>query len=200
MKTTYFITGISTDVGKTLVSALFVNALEADYWKPVQSGNLDYGDAEQVQELCPFALIHPNAWRLTQPFSPHHSAMLDGVEIQEIIRPKTHNTLVIEGAGGVLVPLNHSQMVVDLIHPKDRVILVSCNYLGSINHTAMSIEVLKARGLNVFGIVYSGTEYPEGQNWITDRYGIPTLLQLSTLSSINKESITPYVQKLKNVL
>ena len=118
---TYFITGIGTDVGKTIVSAICVEALEADYWKPVQAGDLDHDDTCKVKKLVSNSksVFHPNRYALKTPMSPHAAAAIDGIEIdlKAIKVPKTNNHLVIEGAGGLLVPLNDTVTVMDMMHP-----------------------------------------------------------------------------------
>jgi dethiobiotin synthetase len=155
-----FITGISTDVGKTIASAIITEALQADYWKPIQAGDLENSDTQKVKNYVANtkSVFHDNAYALKTPASPHYAASLDKVEISlsEIIEPKTKNHLVIEGAGGVLVPLNNIHCVIDLIQPDYEVIVVSRHYLGSINHTLLTIEALKASNLNIKGIVFSG--------------------------------------------
>ena len=149
-----FVTGIGTDVGKTVVSAILTEALEADYWKPVQAGDLDQSDSIKVKDLISNekTIIHPEGIKLNSPMSPHAAADIDNVEIdlKEFNLPKTHNNLIIEGAGGLMVPLNDNDLIVDLIEQLEaEVVLVSQNYLGSINHTILSIEVLKNRGIKL---------------------------------------------------
>lgn len=157
-----FITGISTDVGKTIASAIITEALEADYWKPVQAGDLDNSDSHKIQRYISNSksVIHKNSYKLNTPASPHLAAELDGttIDLKKITEPKTANHLVIEGAGGLMVPLNESKFIIDLIHPDYKVIVVSRHYLGSINHTLLTIEALKYRGRNVAGIIFSGNE------------------------------------------
>ena len=134
MSTHYFITGISTEVGKTICSAVITEALEADYFKPVQAGDLDYGDRDKIRDLISNSktVIHSPSYELQYPMSPHAAAARSAVEIdiEQIIRPKTTNRLVIEGAGGLLVPLNQKETIADLIKATDKVILVSRHYLG----------------------------------------------------------------------
>ena len=124
----YFITGISTEVGKTVASAIITEALEADYWKPVQSGDLEYSDTHKVQELISNknSVFHQNSYALNTPMSPHASAEIDGVtiELDKIVEPVTENNLVIEGAGGLLVPLNDSETILDVIKPEYKVCLL----------------------------------------------------------------------------
>ena len=163
-----FITGIGTDVGKTVASAIVVEALEADYWKPIQAGDLDNSDTQKVNSLICHtersrsakSKFHENSYKLNTPASPHLAAQLDGIviDLKQIKEPKTDNHLVIEGAGGVLVPLNDNDCVVDLIQKDYRVIVVSRHYLGSINHTLLTIEALKNRKITVDGIIFSGDE------------------------------------------
>jgi dethiobiotin synthetase len=157
-----FITGISTDVGKTIASAIIVEALEADYWKPIQAGDLENSDTHKVKEFVSNSTskFHPNSYALNTPASPHFAAEIDGVtiDIKNIIEPTTQNHLVVEGAGGVLVPLNDVDCVIDLIQPDYKVVVVSRHYLGSINHTLLTIEALKSRNIAIAGIIFSGTE------------------------------------------
>ncbi|MEM6864480.1 MAG: dethiobiotin synthase, partial [Bacteroidota bacterium] len=142
-----FITGISTEVGKTLASAIVVEALEADYWKPIQAGDLDRSDSHKIGQLVSNlkSRIHPNTYALNTPMSPHAAAEIDGVSIdlKKIVPPETQNHLVIEGAGGLLVPLNETDTINDLILPEYKVIVVSRHYLGSINHTLLTVERLQ---------------------------------------------------------
>jgi dethiobiotin synthetase len=157
-----FITGIGTDVGKTITSAIVTQALEADYWKPIQAGDLDNSDSHKIQRYISNdkTIIHENSYKLNTPASPHLAATIDGVtiDLKKIIEPKTKNHLIIEGAGGLLVPLNDNDTIIDLIKPDYKIILVSRHYLGSINHTLLSFEALKSRNLKVAGIIFSGDE------------------------------------------
>ena len=157
-----FITGIGTDVGKTITSAIVTQALEADYWKPIQAGDLDNSDSHKVKSKVKSqkSVVHPNAYELKTPASPHLAAQIDGItiDIKKIIEPKTTNHLVIESAGGILVPLNDNDCIIDLIKPDYKIIIVSRHYLGSINHTLLTFEALKSRNLKVAGIIFSGDE------------------------------------------
>lgn len=168
-----FVTGISTDVGKTIAAAIIVEALEADYWKPIQAGELENSDTDTVSSLISNSKtqFHPNAYALQTPASPHYAAEIDKITIDknEIIEPKTSNHLIIEGAGGVLVPLNNSDYVVDLIQKDYQVIVVSRHYLGSINHTLLTIESLKSRNIKIAGIIFSGNENKATENIILEK-------------------------------
>jgi len=191
-KTPLFITGIGTGIGKTIVSAILVEKLKADYWKPVQSGDLDNSDTLLVKSLVsnPVTRFHPEAYRLTQPFSPHKSAALDGIEIdpEKIIIPQTNNQLIIEGAGGLMVPLNQDFLMIDLIRKLGvEVILVSQNYLGSINHTLLSIDALRSRNIPIKGIIFNG----DNDEWSESVILKQNLHFLGRIS--NQKSITPEV-------
>lgn len=166
-----FITGIGTGIGKTIASAVVVEKLKADYWKPIQSGDLDNSDTMKVKSLVSntVTVFHPEAYRLTQPYSPHKSAKLDGITIDpdKIVLPQTENRLVIEGAGGLMVPLNDHFLMIDLIKKLNaEVILVSQNYLGSINHTLLSIEALQKRNIPVKGIIFNGEQNDDTEQYI----------------------------------
>ncbi|GEC79618.1 dethiobiotin synthase [Flavobacterium aquatile] len=168
-----FITGIGTDVGKTITSAIITQALEADYWKPVQAGDLDNSDSHKIQRYISNdkTVIHENSYKLNTPASPHLAAKLDGItiDLKRIIEPKTKNYLVIEGAGGLLVPLNDNDSIIDLIKEDYKIILVSRHYLGSINHTLLSFEILKSRNLEVAGIIFSGDENQASEEIILNK-------------------------------
>jgi dethiobiotin synthetase len=157
-----FVTGIGTDVGKTVASTILTQALEADYWKPIQAGDLDNSDSHKVKSQIsnPKSQIFENSYKLNTPASPHLAAAIDGItiDLKKIIEPKTKNHLVIEGAGGVLVPLNKEDCIIDLIQKDYKVIIVSRHYLGSINHTLLTFEALKSRKIEVSGIILSGDE------------------------------------------
>lgn len=193
---TYFVTGIGTDVGKTVVASVLVEALRADYWKPVQSGDLHHTDTDKVRNLVTNSqsVFHPSAYKLQTPMSPHAAAKLDGVqiELQSIKRPQTSNTLVIEGAGGLLVPLNDTHTITDLIQPDDRIILVSRNYLGSINHTLLSVAYLKQRGFNQISIIFNGEAVPSTESVILKMSGIKSLGHINQENQIDKATIQRY--------
>lgn len=186
---TYFITGISTEVGKTVASAIVTEALKADYWKPVQAGELDNGDAHKVARFVSNTktIIHPNSYALNTPMSPHAAAEIDGVtiDINTIKAPETNNHLVIEGAGGVLVPLNDTDTILDLIQPNYKVIVVSRHYLGSINHTLLTIKLLQEKGFDV-SVIFSGDEHK------TTEAIIQKMTQVSVIGRIEEE---PYFDK-----
>ncbi|MNK79561.1 ATP-dependent dethiobiotin synthetase BioD 1 [compost metagenome] len=190
----YFITGIGTGIGKTLVSAIVTEKLKADYWKPIQSGDLDTSDSLTISSLISNTktVIHPESYRLRQPLSPHLSARLDGIEIDlnQIHIPVTENNLIIEGAGGLMVPLNETELIIDLIKKLNvEVILVSQNYLGSINHTLLSLNLLKLYGIPVKGIIFNGDENAETERYILQYSQAKKLGYVPHLSQIDREQI-----------
>lgn len=201
---TYFITGISTEVGKTIASAIVTEALEADYWKPVQAGELDHSDTHKVEYLISndISQYHDNSFALETPMSPHAAAEIDGVQITlpEIKRPKTANNLVIEGAGGLLVPLNDTDTIIDLIEPTDKIIVVSRHYLGSINHTLLTIEALKSRNLTVAGIIFSGDEHPTTEAIIQKMAQVPIIGRIDEEPYFDERVISEYASLFKENL
>ncbi|MFD0931439.1 dethiobiotin synthase [Psychroflexus salinarum] len=201
MNSTYFITGISTEVGKTVVSAIVTEALEADYFKPIQAGDLDYSDTHKVKALVSNtkSTFFDNAYALKTPMSPHAAADIDNLEIDlnKIQRPKTENNLVIEGAGGLLVPLNSKDCIIDLIEKTDKIILVSRHYLGSINHSLLSVEALKNRGFSNIGIIFSGDEHPTTENIILEKTQLPCVGRISQEDNFSKDVVSKYAKQLK---
>ncbi len=200
----YFITGIGTDVGKTLVAAVVAEALQADYWKPIQAGSLMSTDTHSVQYLInnDKTKFYKSAYELSEPMSPHAAAPIDGIEIdyEKIFRPKTKNNLVIEGAGGLLVPINQTQTIADLILPDDKVIVVSRHYLGSINHTLLTLSELKSRGISILGLVFSGDEHPSTEKIIESQSGAKVLGRIDEEPYFDANVITYYAGKFKKAL
>ncbi|MEL6142294.1 MAG: dethiobiotin synthase [Bacteroidota bacterium] len=196
--TAFFITGIGTEVGKTVVSAFLCKALRADYWKPIQSGDLHHTDTQKVKSWAGLTndRIHPEAYRLTTPASPHFSATQDGViiSVPSFNLPATENTLIVEGAGGLFVPLNGEQTILDLIkHLSIPVILVARNYLGSINHTLLSIHALRSRDIPLAGLIFSGADYRDNVDIISQQSGVEPLLQLPEAPEIQPQRIGDWV-------
>lgn len=194
----YFVSAIDTDSGKTLVSAIMATALSADYWKPVQSGQPT--DSDTIRQWLPQLTIHPEAYKLQMPASPHAAAEAEGVSLRKeaIIAPETSNALIIEGAGGLMVPLNDEDFMVDLIPQlQAEVILVSNFYLGSINHTLLSAALLKQRKLPVKGIIFNGDRNEASERLILKESGFRKLLHIPKLDEISPEVISHYAQELK---
>ncbi|WP_276485978.1 dethiobiotin synthase [Paraflavitalea pollutisoli] len=157
-----FITGIGTGVGKTFISALLARALEADYWKPIQAGFEEGTDSDYVRQLLRGTpgVVHPEAYKLRMPASPHIAAREEGVHIslQKICEqvPSISRNLIIEGAGGLLVPVNETEFVADLIKALDaKVILISRNYLGSINHSLLTARLCREMNIPVVGWIFN---------------------------------------------
>ncbi|MCX8491310.1 MAG: dethiobiotin synthase [Cyclobacteriaceae bacterium] len=194
----YFVTAIGTDSGKTLVSAILCKALNADYWKPVQAGFPR--DADTIKSLIPNCTIHPESYLLNTPASPHAAAKIDGIEIslEKILLPNTNNSLIIEGAGGGLVPLNDKGFVIDIAQKFNTpIILVANLYLGSINHTLLTAHLLKQRKLFVAGIIFNGKSNPESERIILKHSGYKTLGHIKEELEINSETIANYAEKIK---
>lgn len=199
-----FITGISTDVGKTIASAIIVEALEADYWKPIQAGDVDHSDSHKVKSFMSNkkTTIHPNSYLLKTPASPHLSARIDGINIdlKQIKEPTTENHLIIEGAGGVFVPLNDTDCVIDLIQPDYKVIVVSRHYLGSINHTLLTIESLNNRKIAIGGIIFSGDENLSTESIILNKTGIKCLGRIEQEPYFDQNVIKEYADRFREGL
>ena len=200
----YFVTGIGTEIGKTISSAVLVEALKADYWKPIQAGELENSDTQKVKRLISNtkSQFHQERYRLKEAMSPHAAAQREGIEIQltQCQTPSTENTLIIEGAGGLLVPLNNTDCIIDLIpHFNADTILISQHYLGSINHTLLSVEVLQKRGLSIKGILFNGNENKETEEIILSKTGLMSLGRIPIISTINKETIKAVAQHFKHL-
>ncbi len=191
----YFITAIGTDSGKTLISALLCEALQADYWKPIQAGNPT--DLSTVKSLVsnPKTQFFPSTYALQKPASPHDSAQAEGlqIELSKIQIPQTENALIIEGAGGLLVPLNEKDFVIDMVDnwqdSNVEIILVANLYLGSINHTLLSIKELERRNLKVKGIIFNGNSNPESEQIIAKHCPFPILFHLPFLDKPNQSTV-----------
>ena len=198
-----FITGISTEVGKTVVSAIVTEALEADYWKPIQAGDLELSDSHKVAALISNekSYIHNNSYALRYPMSPHAAAALEGIQIDlsKIQLPKTDNHLVIEGAGGLLVPLNQTHTILDIIDPSYKVIIVSRHYLGSINHSLLTIHYLRERGFDI-SVIFNGPENEATESVIANMTGVKVLGRIDNEKIIDKSVIKHYAEVLKATL
>jgi dethiobiotin synthetase len=202
MPNQFIIAGIGTEIGKTLISSIFRQGMQADYWKPVQSGNPEEADALFIGQMTrvPEGKIWDSSYMLTQPLSPHTAAEIDGIRISldHIQLPLTERSLIVELAGGLMVPLNESETNLDLIaHIALPVILVSKNYLGSINHTLLSYEILKAKQILIAGIVFNGPANASGERFILQHTGLKVLLRVPELAQINPEIIQEYAQQIQ---
>ena len=198
-----FITGISTDVGKTIASAIITEALGADYWKPVQAGELEHCDTKKVEQLVSNkkTKFHANSYALQTPMSPHAAANIDGIDIdiKQIVAPKTKNNLVIEGAGGLLVPLNNTHTILDIINPDYHVVVVSRHYLGSINHTLLTVNTLLEKGLKV-SLLFSGNEHKTTEDVIKKMTNIPVIGRIEEEPYFDKNVVKEYADLFRNAL
>lgn len=198
----YFVCGIHTDAGKTVASAVLVKALGAAYWKPVQAGDLDFSDTHKVQQyLQPEQIIAlPEAYRLPYPLSPHASAERAGVEVDpsRLSVPNHAQPLVIEGAGGLMVPLNRKTLYIDVIPSfQAKVVLVSRHYLGSINHTLLSVEALRSRNIPIEGILFNGTENPETESLVAEYTKLRIIGRIDHADKLDAAFFAQQASKLK---
>jgi len=204
MKKNIFITGIGTNVGKTIVSSILVESLEADYWKPIQAGDLHNSDSMKVQRLITNtkSKFHTESYKLQEAASPHYAAELENVqiEIDKIKRPKTNNNLIIEGAGGLLVPINSTNFISDLIQPHDYVILVSKHELGSINHTLLSLQYLKKVDCKKVGLIFIGDENNATEKIILHFSKIEFHIGIPLIKSFSKDTIKIISNNISNKL
>lgn len=196
----YFVTAIDTDSGKTFVSAILCEALGADYWKPVQAGLPR--DADTIAGLVTpnKTKIFPDTYLLNTPASPHAAAKADGIaiDIDNFVVPSTDKDLVIEGAGGCLVPLNQDHFVVDLIRKTGaEIVLVADLYLGSINHTLLTIEALQRRNLFIRGIIFNGPANAESEDIILHHSKLRCLLKIPREQKITLDTVQRYATLLK---
>lgn len=200
---TIFVSGIGTGVGKTLISAILAEALDADYWKPIQAGLGDGTDTDWVKKNITNgdARVHPELYRLRLPASPHIAAREEGVSISvskicEAV-PKNNRNLIVEGAGGLMVPLNEQEFVIDLIQALDaKVILISRNYLGSINHSILTSYIAKEKKLNVLGWVFND-HYLDYENEIAIWSGYPRLGSVPRIEGYDHDFVARQAQIFK---
>jgi dethiobiotin synthetase len=186
----YLVSGTDTGIGKTTVAAMLLLALDALYWKPLQSGTQDGTDRERVQALThlPADRLLPERYVLSQPLSPHRAAELDGVAIdpKSLAVPAAERTLIIEGAGGLLVPITRQLLQIDLFTDWDLpVILCARTALGTINHTLLSIEALRRRRLRLHGVVFVGDDNPDNIRTIAEISGARVLGRLPWLEPLD---------------
>lgn len=195
----FFVTAIDTDSGKTLCSAILCEALGADYWKPVQAGFPRDMDSVKMFISNPVCKFHDEAYLLKTPASPHAAAKIEGIEIKipDFKLPVTPHDLVIEGAGGCMVPINENDFIIDLV-PKFNasVILVADLYLGSINHTLLTLEALRKRNLHIRGIIFNGESNYESERIILRHGGIECLLRIKPEHNLGPSHIRKYASQL----
>lgn len=196
--------GTGTGVGKTMASTVLCNALKADYWKPIQTGIETDSDSRFVQQHTNYNItIHSEAYLLKEPASPHYAANLENkqIELNNVSLPQTNNRLVIEGAGGLLVPINENQTQVDVIeHLNAPVILVTNEYLGSINHTLLSVELLRHKKISLLGILFSGQSYRDNEEVIIRFSGCRHLGRVAHTQKMDNHFFSQQADVLKEFL
>ncbi|MCD1116703.1 dethiobiotin synthase [Chryseobacterium turcicum] len=196
-----FVTGIGTEIGKTVCSAILVKHFKADYWKPIQSGDLHFSDSMKIKKwVGENVIIHPEKYRLKLAASPHQSAFEEGILINsnDFKLPETQNNLIVEGAGGLMVPISEDEFIIDLIEKLNLpVALVVRNYLGCINHTLLSLMILKQRNIKLEYLILNGS-FP----WDTERIICKNIQQetkiirIPEVEKITIESITKQLEKI----
>ncbi len=194
MATSYFITGIGTAIGKTFTSAVLMQYFQADYWKPIQSGDLDFSDSMAVASLVdPHLIFHPERYKLQLAASPHKSAAKEqiNIKLEDFQLPETSNRLLVEGAGGLFVPISQDLFMIDLIQKLQLpVILVTKNYLGCINHTILSIQALLQRQIKIAYLVFNGNFDMDTQQILTRHLpeGVE-IIQLPFCEALNPSTV-----------
>lgn len=189
------VAGIGTDVGKTVASAVLCEALGADYWKPVASGSEAGPTDDEVVALLlrdGRARVHPCTYVFKRPLSPHAAAALEGasISLDRFGLPEVPRPIVVELAGGVLVPLSDEHTNMELIGRLDLpVVVVSQHYLGSINHTLLTLEALRAHGASVMGVIFNGEELPDTERIIARMGAVRVLGRIPRLAAVDAESI-----------
>lgn len=201
----YFITGIGTGVGKTIVSAILTEALQGDYWKPVQCGTKEGTDTKLVASLISNSnsVLHNESYIFEEPASPHLAAAMvnEKIRLEKMLLPETNNILFIEGAGGLMVPLNDTNFVVDLAKEfETEIILVVKNYLGCINHSILSLNYLVHNGFDIKGLVLNGNFDPAVKLAIVNYAEVPVIAEIPEVTDISKESILHLSQKVNRGL
>ncbi|AZA54940.1 dethiobiotin synthase [Chryseobacterium sp. G0201] len=196
-----FVTGIGTEIGKTVCSAILTKYFNADYWKPIQSGDLDFSDSMKIQDwVGENVVIHPETYQLQLAASPHQSAAQEGISINinDFNLPETQNNLIVEGAGGLMVPLSDSEFMIDLIEKLNiPVALVVRNYLGCINHSLLSIKALNQKKINLKYLILNGNFPPDTERVICKNIQPKTeIIRISDIENITKENIESITKQL----
>ena len=198
-----FVTSIDTNVGKTVCSSILCAGLGYDYWKPVQCGDLDFSDSMKVKSYSPLTKVHAESFQLNAPMSPHEAAKLENMDISinDFKLPKSEE-IIIEGAGGVMVPLNYKgNMIVELASMfKAKVIIVFKNYLGSINHTLLTIDKVKSVGLDILGLLVVGDEVTSSERIIEDATQMNIISRIPIVDRVNQKWVKEQGLKVKNKL
>jgi dethiobiotin synthetase len=183
------ITGTDTDIGKTVFAAALAGALGARYWKPVQAGQEPETDSQTVARLAGVEIV-PEAYRLEMPASPHQAAAAEGVAIDAAALNPPPGPVVIEGAGGLMVPLTRATLNIDVFARWGLpLILCARTSLGTINHTLLSVEAIRARAIPLTGIAFIGDENRESEGIIIEKSGARRLGRLPRLAPLTRESL-----------
>lgn len=199
-----FVTGIGTEVGKTVCSAILVQYFKADYWKPIQSGDLHFSDSMKIRDwVSEGIIIHQEIYRLKLAASPHQSASDEGISIRvnDFTLPETQNNLIVEGAGGLMVPLSDSEFMIDLIEKLDiPVALVVRNYLGCINHSLLSIMALNQRKINLKYLILNGDFPQDTERIIRKNIQQETeIIRIPNIKNLTKENIESVTKQLTKI-
>lgn len=194
------VSGIGTDAGKTIVSAILTILLDGDYWKPIQCGDGENSDTENIKKWIDTSRhsIYPPAYTLKAPLSPHHAARLENthIKLETISPPETNRPLIIEGVGGIFVPLTTDSLSFDLFKSWNcDWIIVSRHYLGSINHTLLTIEALKQRQVSILGIIFNGEPNPDSENAILEISRVSFLGRLLPELDLTQQTLQKYVRE-----
>ncbi len=197
----FIVTGTDTDVGKTVFAAGLAQALRAAYWKPVQAGLEDETDSQKVARLAPDAEVLPEAFRFRTPCSPHHAALVDGTEVQDsyLHLPASDRPLVVEGAGGLMVPWRQDLLGADVFQRWDLPVIVCARTtLGTINHTLLTLNAMTTYDLELAGIVLIGDEEPVAEKAIADFGGGPIIGRLPFLDPLDAQTLAEaFAQNIK---
>ncbi|MEJ6777441.1 MAG: dethiobiotin synthase [Crocinitomicaceae bacterium] len=200
----FAITGIGTDVGKTVVSSIVAEALKATYWKPVQAGDLDKSDSIKVESYTSNVKVLEEAYRLSEPMSPHAAAEIDGMTISlaKLKLPQVDSSFIVEGAGGLMVPLDNDGLTFAdaIVSWGLPTIIVSRHYLGSINHSLLTAEVLKSKGIKIAGFVFVGDENKATESIILKHTGIRMIGRIPISEKLDKNFIASQAEKIRSQL
>lgn len=199
-----FITGIGTEIGKTVCSAILTKYFKADYWKPIQSGDLHFSDSMKIKEwVSENVIIHPERYRLKLAASPHQSASEEGVLINsnDFKLPETQNNLIVEGAGGLMVPISDEEFIIDLIEKLNLpVALVVRNYLGCINHTLLSLMALEQKNIKLEYLILNGSFPTDTERIICENIQEETkIIRIPEIENITKENIERITKQLEKI-
>lgn len=200
----FFVTGIGTEIGKTVCSAVLTKYFKADYWKPVQSGDLHYSDSMKITDWVGENVVcHPETYRFQLAASPHQSAFKENkvINLNQFKIPETQNNLIIEGAGGLMVPLNDQDFMIDLIEKLNiPVALVVRNYLGCINHSLLSILALNQRKIKLEYLILNGNFPPDSERIICKNIQPETkIIRIPDIEDITPETIENTTKQLEKI-